>query len=138
MRICRRREWLTITSSVAFVANRLSMDIAAPIQKIESGKAVSEMKFLPQLFDNNRAWAERIKLEDPAYFERLSHAQTPEYLWIGCADSRVPANEIVGLGPGELFGTATSPIWCRHSMPTFTPSDRKSTRLNSSHGYISY
>jgi carbonic anhydrase len=61
------------------------------------------MKFLPQLFDNNRAWAERIKLEDPAYFERLSHAQTPEYLWIGCADSRVPANEIVGLGPGELF-----------------------------------
>jgi carbonic anhydrase len=79
------------------------MDIAAPIQKIESGKAVSEMKFLPQLFDNNRAWAERIKLEDPAYFERLSHAQTPEYLWIGCADSRVPANEIVGLGPGELF-----------------------------------
>jgi carbonic anhydrase len=79
------------------------MDITAPIQKIESGKAVSEMKFLPQLFDNNRAWAERIKLEDPAYFERLSHAQTPEYLWIGCADSRVPANEIVGLGPGELF-----------------------------------
>jgi len=61
------------------------------------------MKFLPQLFDNNRAWAERIKLEDPAYFERLSQAQTPEYLWIGCADSRVPANEIVGLGPGELF-----------------------------------
>jgi carbonic anhydrase len=79
------------------------MDITAPIQKIESGKAVSEMKFLPKLFENNRAWAERIKLEDPAYFERLSHAQTPEYLWIGCADSRVPANEIVGLGPGELF-----------------------------------
>ena len=79
------------------------MDIAAPIQKIASRKAVREMKFLPQLFDNNRAWAERIKLEDPAYFERLSHAQTPEYLWIGCADSRVPANEIVGLGPGELF-----------------------------------
>ncbi len=61
------------------------------------------MKFLPKLFENNRAWAEKIKLEDPAYFHRLSHAQTPEYLWIGCADSRVPANEIVGLGPGELF-----------------------------------
>jgi len=61
------------------------------------------MKFLPKLFENNRAWAERIKLEDPAYFERLSQTQTPEYLWIGCADSRVPANEIVGLGPGELF-----------------------------------
>jgi carbonic anhydrase len=61
------------------------------------------MKFLAKLFDNNRAWAERIKIEDPQYFERLSKTQTPEYLWIGCADSRVPANEIVGLGPGELF-----------------------------------
>jgi len=61
------------------------------------------MKFLPQLFANNRAWAERMKLEDPQYFQRLSQTQTPQYLWIGCADSRVPANEIVGLGPGELF-----------------------------------
>src|SRR5262249_57589975 len=61
------------------------------------------MKFLPKLFENNRAWAERIKREDPQYFERLSRTQTPDYLWIGCADSRVPANEIVGLGPGELF-----------------------------------
>ena len=61
------------------------------------------MKFLPKLFANNRAWAEKIKMDDPTYFERLSQTQTPEYLWIGCADSRVPANEIVGLGPGELF-----------------------------------
>ena len=61
------------------------------------------MKFLPQLFANNRAWAERMKLKDPLYFQRLSQTQTPQYLWIGCADSRVPANEIVGLGPGELF-----------------------------------
>src|SRR5215813_4171003 len=61
------------------------------------------MKFLPKLFENNRAWAERIKREDPQYFERLSRTQTPDYLWIGCADRRVPANEIVGLGPGELF-----------------------------------
>ena len=61
------------------------------------------MRFLAKLFDNNRAWAERIKKEDPQYFQRLSETQTPEYLWIGCADSRVPANEIVGLGPGELF-----------------------------------
>lgn len=61
------------------------------------------MRFLAKLFDNNRAWAERIKKEDPQYFQRLSKTQTPEYLWIGCADSRVPANEIVGLGPGELF-----------------------------------
>jgi hypothetical protein len=61
------------------------------------------MRFLPKLFENNRVWAEQRKLEDPQYFERLSRTQTPEYLWIGCADSRVPANEIVGLGPGELF-----------------------------------
>ena len=61
------------------------------------------MKFLPQLFANNRAWAERMKREDPLSFQRLSQTQTPEYLWIGCADSRVPANEIVGLAPGELF-----------------------------------
>ena len=60
------------------------------------------MKFLPKLFENNRAWAEQRKIEDPQYFERLIQTQTPEYLWIGCADSRVPANEIVGLGPGEL------------------------------------
>jgi hypothetical protein len=55
------------------------------------------VKFLPKLFENNRAWAEQRKLEDPEYFQRLSGTQTPEYLWIGCADSRVPANEIVGL-----------------------------------------
>jgi carbonic anhydrase len=61
------------------------------------------MKFLPKLFENNRVWGKRIKLEDPQYFERLSRTQTPEFLWIGCADSRVPANEIVALCPGELF-----------------------------------
>jgi carbonic anhydrase len=61
------------------------------------------MRFLPKLFENNREWAQRCKRGDPEYFERLSRTQQPEYLWIGCADSRVPANEIVGLGPGELF-----------------------------------
>ncbi len=61
------------------------------------------MKFLPKLFQNNREWAKRCTREDPEYFRRLSQTQQPEYLWIGCADSRVPANEIVGLGPGELF-----------------------------------
>ena len=61
------------------------------------------MKFLPKLFENNRTWAEKNKREDLDYFERLSRTQTPEYVWIGCADSRVPANEIVGLGPGELL-----------------------------------
>jgi len=61
------------------------------------------MKNLPQLFANNRAWAEAISTEDPEFFSKLSRQQSPQYLWIGCADSRVPANEIVGLLPGELF-----------------------------------
>ncbi len=55
------------------------------------------------LFASNRAWAKAITTEDPAFFQKLSGQQRPEYLWIGCADSRVPANEIVGLLPGELF-----------------------------------
>jgi carbonic anhydrase len=58
---------------------------------------------LDHLFENNRAWAERLELQDPEFFPRLSRLQRPEYLWIGCADSRVPANDIVGLLPGELF-----------------------------------
>lgn len=58
---------------------------------------------LDELFQNNRAWAERIKAEDPEFFEKLAHQQTPQFLWIGCADSRVPANEIMGLLPGEVF-----------------------------------
>ena len=52
---------------------------------------------------NNRAWAERMVAGDPGFFRRLVGQQSPQYLWIGCADSRVPANEIIGLGPGELF-----------------------------------
>jgi carbonic anhydrase len=55
------------------------------------------------LFSNNRAWARRVSGADPGFFERLSRQQSPRYLWIGCSDSRVPANEIVGLLPGELF-----------------------------------
>ena len=61
------------------------------------------MKNLSHLFENNRAWAARHHAEDPEFFPRLSRLQRPEYLWIGCADSRVPANDIVGLLPGELF-----------------------------------
>jgi len=61
------------------------------------------MKTLPQLFDNNRRWADGITAARPDFFQRLAAQQAPEYLWIGCADSRVPANEIVGLDPGELF-----------------------------------
>jgi carbonic anhydrase len=55
------------------------------------------------LIENNRAWSERTIAEDPGFFSRLEGQQAPEYLWIGCSDSRVPANEIVDLAPGELF-----------------------------------
>ena len=61
------------------------------------------MKFLAGLFDNNRRWAAREIAADPDYFARLEAIQTPEYLWIGCSDSRVPANQITGLKPGEVF-----------------------------------
>ena len=61
------------------------------------------MQTLSHLFDNNKAWAGRIRRQDPDFFVKLSRQQSPSYLWIGCSDSRVPANEIVGLLPGELF-----------------------------------
>ncbi|HYF50106.1 MAG TPA: carbonate dehydratase [Planctomycetota bacterium] len=61
------------------------------------------MKTLHDLFQNNREWAKRRTQQDPGYFARLSSQQAPKYLWIGCSDSRVPANDIVGLDPGELF-----------------------------------
>ena len=61
------------------------------------------MKLLQNLFDNNQHWAESIKQIHPDFFKQLSEQQAPEYLWIGCSDSRVPANEIVGLMPGEIF-----------------------------------
>ena len=61
------------------------------------------MKILNNLLANNRKWAEDIESAQPGFFQKLSKQQKPEYLWIGCSDSRVPANEIVGLLPGELF-----------------------------------
>jgi carbonic anhydrase len=61
------------------------------------------MDNLSHLFAQNQAWADSIRRRDPAFFEKLSRQQTPEYLWIGCSDSRVPANEIIGLLPGEVF-----------------------------------
>jgi carbonic anhydrase len=61
------------------------------------------IKTLPFLFENNKKWASQITQKDPSFFARLAQQQTPEFLWIGCSDSRVPANEIVGLLPGELF-----------------------------------
>lgn len=61
------------------------------------------MKELHQLFANNRAWAAQLQAEDPGFFARLSGQQAPRYFWIGCSDSRVPANQITGLLPGEMF-----------------------------------
>jgi carbonic anhydrase len=61
------------------------------------------METLSHLFAQNYAWAESIKRRDPEFFQKLSRQQNPEYLWIGCSDSRVPANEIIGLLPGEVF-----------------------------------
>ena len=58
---------------------------------------------LAQLFENNRRWAASVTRRDPDFFSRLARQQAPEYLWIGCSDSRVPANEIVDLLPGEMF-----------------------------------
>ena len=58
---------------------------------------------LAQLFANNRAWVDNVLRDDPLFFERLKHQQAPEYLWIGCSDSRVPANQIIGLPPGDVF-----------------------------------
>lgn len=61
------------------------------------------MTTLAHLFSNNRAWSERVRKSNPNFFSQLANQQSPEYLWIGCSDSRVPANDIVGLLPGELF-----------------------------------
>ncbi|GAA5009218.1 carbonate dehydratase [Pseudoluteimonas lycopersici] len=61
------------------------------------------MPTLDALLQNNRDWAERISREDPGFFERLSKQQAPKFLWIGCSDSRVPANQVVDIPPGEVF-----------------------------------
>ncbi len=61
------------------------------------------MRLLAHLFANNRTWAAAISRQDPEFFQRLAQQQAPQYLWIGCSDSRVPANQIVGLMPGEMF-----------------------------------
>jgi carbonic anhydrase len=61
------------------------------------------MSALNELLESNRLWAESVRRNDPGFFKRLSKQQSPKYLWIGCSDSRVPANQIVGMMPGELF-----------------------------------
>ncbi|MCG6959277.1 carbonate dehydratase [bacterium BMS3Abin03] len=61
------------------------------------------MRVLKKIFKQNRMWAERVKTTDPNFFRDLSRQQNPEYLWIGCSDSRVPANQIVDMPPGQIF-----------------------------------
>ncbi len=61
------------------------------------------MKYLPELFAANARWAEEMRAADPHFFAGLANLQSPAYLWIGCSDSRVPANQITGLKPGEVF-----------------------------------
>ena len=61
------------------------------------------MNHLNELLERNKAWADRVREEDPSFFKRLSTQQAPKYLWIGCSDSRVPANQIMDLAPGEVF-----------------------------------
>ncbi len=58
---------------------------------------------IAELFEHNKAWSDRIKQEDPTFFEQLAKQQEPDFLWIGCSDSRVPANQLLGLMPGEVF-----------------------------------
>ncbi|SDU39236.1 carbonic anhydrase [Pseudomonas pohangensis] len=58
---------------------------------------------IKQLLDNNRYWSESMRARDPEFFSRLANQQKPEFLWVGCSDSRVPANEVIGLMPGEVF-----------------------------------
>ena len=78
-----------------------TMFLALDLQNWTEEEVANENLF--HLFDFNRAWSNRMQESDAEYFMRLSRLQTPEYLWIGCSDSRVPANEIVGLLPGEIF-----------------------------------
>jgi carbonic anhydrase len=78
------------------------MNDAVKVGDGDTADHVADEKLL-HLFDYNRAWARQISEVDPGFFERLAHLQSPQYLWIGCSDSRVPANQIVGLLPGEVF-----------------------------------
>jgi carbonic anhydrase len=78
-----------------------TMFLALDLANWSEAEIANESLF--HLFDFNRAWARQMREVDAAFFEKLSHLQSPEYLWIGCSDSRVPANQIVGLLPGEVF-----------------------------------
>jgi len=71
--------------------------------KISINVGVKSMSGIEELFENNRKWANSVKAAEPEYFNELSEQQAPEYLWIGCSDSRIAANQIVGMEPGSIF-----------------------------------
>lgn len=74
-----------------------------PPLEITKNVIIQSMRILNNLFEKNKKWADKVKKSDPDFFQNLSKQQNPEYLWIGCSDSRVPANEIVDMLPGEIF-----------------------------------
>ncbi|KAK9808649.1 hypothetical protein WJX72_001245 [[Myrmecia] bisecta] len=78
-------------------------DQANGVSPATARRTTREDADISKLLQNNRAWSEECVAQDPTFFEKLKDIQTPEYLWIGCADSRVPANQILGLAPGEVF-----------------------------------
>ena len=77
--------------------------MAGPLPSHKRGVYAGDVATLARLLQNNVEWSDRMLVQDASFFERLRQQQAPAYLWIGCSDSRVPANEIVGLPPGELF-----------------------------------
>src|SRR6185503_1393789 len=107
IRRCARAAWAASSSSGPSPAR--AREAAAWCSSPQTRRAATpsdsrrRMRSLSHLFDANRAWSQAMRLQDPEFFSKLSRQQFPEYLWIGCSDSRVPANQIVGLLPGELF-----------------------------------
>src|SRR6478736_5439462 len=85
------------------VVSKAASPLIPPLDVTPRAGLLVAMPGLDELLENNRRWSERIRRADPEFFSDLSNQQNPKYLWIGCSDSRVPANEIVGLKPGELF-----------------------------------
>jgi carbonic anhydrase len=77
--------------------------VANPLLFQKTTKGEARIPILSDLLENNRKWAENVSAQDPDFFSKLASIQNPEYLWIGCSDSRVPANQITGLAPGEVF-----------------------------------
>src|SRR5690606_13378507 len=83
-------------------AQRLRRDLTH-CTPTSSTRTRNPMHRMHDLLERNRIWAERVEAEDPGFFTRLSKIQKPKYLWIGCSDSRVPANQIIDMAPGEVF-----------------------------------